>query len=185
LKRFVQLWGWVPLLAAIIVVADQWSKTWIRTNIPLNGQLAPIPELAPYLRLVHWTNTGAAFGILRGQGTLFIGVAVVVIIVVLIYLRQLPAEQWPVRLCLALQLAGAVGNLIDRLRFQGQVTDFVLLSLPLNGRELQWPAFNVADSSIVVGVVVLAFMLLREERRGTHSAEQSPESASTTAEDVH
>ncbi len=163
MKRFL-MWFWVPLLAALLVLFDQLTKSWIRANIPLNGVLVPIPALDPFLRLVNWNNTGAAFGLFQGQANIFIAIAVIVIVVVLIYLRQLPAEQWAVRLCLGLQLGGATGNLIDRLRFGGRVTDFVLLSVPINGRELSWPAFNVADSSIVVGVLVLAFLLLREER---------------------
>ncbi len=174
MKRFLT-WFWVPLLAALVIVFDQWTKNWIRANIPLNGVLVPVPALDPYLRLVHWNNTGAAFGLFQGQANIFIAIAVIVIVVVLIYLRQLPAEQWAVRLCLGFQLGGAAGNLIDRLRFGGKVTDFVLLSLPVGGRELQWPAFNVADSSIVVGVLLLAFLLLREERQ--RPPEKAPQKA--------
>jgi signal peptidase II len=170
LKRFFHGWAWVPLIAALVVVADQFSKNWIRTNIPLNGAKAPFPALEPWFKLVHWNNTGAAFGILQGQGGLFVVIAVVVIVAVLVYLRHLPASDWPIKLALGLQLGGAIGNLIDRLRF-GPVTDFLLLSLPLNDRVLQWPAFNVADSCIVVGVILLALLLLREEQQRTTSAE--------------
>lgn len=185
MKRFLRMWGWVPVLAALIIALDQWSKASIRANIPLNGEMFPSPALAPYFRLVHWANSGAAFGILRGQGNLFIAVAVVVIVIVLIYLRQLPADQWPVRLCLALQLGGALGNLIDRIRFGGKVTDFLLFSLPLNSRELSWPAFNVADSSIVVGVLVLAYLLILEEGNRSTKTGHGPENAPAAADDTH
>jgi len=133
---------------------------------------------------VHWNNTGAAFGIMQGQGGIFIVIAVVVIVAALVYLRYLPAGTWLIKLCLALQLGGAAGNLIDRIQF-GQVTDFVLLTLPVNGRVLQWPAFNVADSSIVVGVILLAFLLLREDgqRSKARESEHPAESAATTAEE--
>ncbi len=164
MKRFLQTWAWVPLVAVLVVAVDQWTKTWIRTNIPYAGVLVPFPALEPWFKIVHWNNTGAAFGILQGQGSLFIGIAIVVIVAVLVYLRYLPANQWAVRLCLGLQLGGAVGNLIDRIQL-GHVTDFLLLTLPLNGRVLQWPAFNVADSCIVVGVILLAILLLREEQQ--------------------
>jgi signal peptidase II len=177
LKRIFRGWFWVPLVAAVLVAADLWTKNWIRATLPLNGVLVPIPALEPWLKFVHWNNTGAAFGILRGQGTIFIGIALVVIVIVLIYLRQLPADRWAVRLCLALQLGGAIGNLIDRLRFNGQVTDFVLLSLPVRDRVLEWPAFNVADSSIVVGVLLLAFLLLREDSQRAATPPQPAESA--------
>ena len=82
------------------------------------------------------------------------------------------------RICLGLQLGGAIGNLIDRLRFSGQVTDFVLFTLPVRGRVLLWPAFNVADASIVVGVLILAWILLRNEAPGQHpSSAITPERA--------
>ncbi len=165
MKRFFRGWVWVALVAVLVVVADQLSKNWIRSNIPLNSALVPFPGLEPYFRLVHWNNTGAAFGILQGQGGIFVVIAVVVIVGVLMYLRQLPSDQWAVKLCLGLMLGGAVGNLVDRLQFSGQVTDFLLFSLPVGGRVFEWPAFNVADSCIVVGVILMAFLLLREENQ--------------------
>jgi signal peptidase II len=156
-------WAALPIIALIVVALDQVTKSWIEANIPLGGSLAPWPALAPYFRLVHLTNTGAAFGLLRGQGSLFAVIAAVVIVAVLVYARYLPADNQFVRLCLGLQLGGAAGNLIDRLQ-HGQVTDFLLFSLPVRGRVLEWPSFNVADSCIVIGVAVLAFFLLRNER---------------------
>lgn len=162
----------MPLVAAVIVALDQWSKGWIEHNLPVGGVLVPVPALEPYLKIVHLTNTGAAFGIMQGQGGVFVLIALVVIVAVLAYARYLPANSWAVRLCLGLQLGGAVGNLWDRIEW-GHVTDFVLLTLPLRGRELQWPAFNVADSAIVVGVIILALLLLRSERQDT--AAQAPQ----------
>jgi signal peptidase II len=184
LKRFIQGWGWVPLVAILMVVVDQISKNWIRANVAPNSYIVPIPALEPWFKIVHWNNTGAAFGIMQGQGGIFIVIAVVVIVAALVYLRYLPAGTWLIKLCLALQLGGAAGNLIDRIQF-GQVTDFVLLTLPVNGRVLQWPAFNVADSSIVVGVILLAFLLLREDgqRSKARESEHPAESAATTAEE--
>ncbi len=177
MKRFFQWWGWVPLVAILVVIADQVSKNWIRVNVPPNSYIVPISALEPWFKIVHWNNTGAAFGILQGQGGIFIVIAIVVIVAALVYLRYLPAGTWLIKLCLALQLGGAAGNLIDRIQF-GQVTDFVLLTLPVKGRVLQWPAFNVADSSIVVGVILLALLLLREDgRRGEQAAGQPPEGA--------
>jgi signal peptidase II len=155
-------WAWVPFVAAAIVVADRLSKEWVRAAVPLNDSLVPFPALEPYFKLVNWGNTGAAFGILQGQGRLLVVVAIAIIAAVLVYLRHLPVSQWAVRLCLGLQLGGALGNLWDRLQF-GAVTDFLLFSLPLNDRVLYWPAFNVADSATVVGVLLLAVLLLREE----------------------
>ena len=156
-------WGVTLLVAAVVVALDQWSKRLIELNIPLGQSLAPFPALEPWFKLVHWTNTGAAFGLLRGQAPLFIGIALVVIVAVLIYSRQLPADSWAVRICLGLMLGGALGNLIDRLHQSGQVTDFLLFSLPVGGRVYEWPAWNVADASIVVSTILLRILLLRSE----------------------
>jgi signal peptidase II len=125
--------------------------------------------LEPFFKIVHLTNTGAAFGLLQGQGGLFVMIALVVIAAVLVYSRYLPVDNWGVRLALALQLGGAIGNVIDRLQW-GRVTDFLLLSLPLRGRVFEWPAFNVADSCIVVGVILMAVLLIRADNQRTESA---------------
>jgi signal peptidase II len=157
-------WLVTVLVAVAVVILDQWSKHLIEQNISLGGSLVPFPALEPWFRLVHWTNTGAAFGILRGQAPLFVAIALVVIVAVLIFARQLPADSWAVRICLGLMLGGAAGNLIDRLHQSGQVTDFLLFSLPVAGRVYEWPAWNVADGSIVVGTILLGILLLRSEQ---------------------
>jgi signal peptidase II len=174
LKKSLRSWAWMPLVAALIVALDQWSKSWIERHIPLGNTWAPIPALEPYFKITHLTNTGAAFGLFRGQGSLFVLIAVVVIVAVLVYARYLPASNWLVRLCLGLQLGGAIGNLWDRLEW-GHVTDFALFTLPTRNGELQWPAFNVADSSIVVGVLILAVLLLWTERETPRAEPAKPE----------
>jgi signal peptidase II len=163
LKRSFVSWAVVPLVALVVVVLDQWTKSLIKANIPLNGSYAPFPALQPYFNLVHWPNTGAAFGLLQGQGSLFVVIALVVIGAVLVYARYLPTDSWAVKLCLGLQLGGAIGNnLIDRVT-QGHVTDFLLFTLPIGGRVFMWPAWNVADGCIVVGTILLVILLLRAE----------------------
>jgi len=163
LKRSLLSWASLPLVAAVIVAADQWTKGWIEKSLPLGGSLAPVPALEPYFNLVHTSNTGAAFGLLQGYAGMFIIIALVVVAIVLFYARQLPASAWPVRIVLGIQLGGAVGNLVDRLQHQGAVTDFLLFTLPIGDRIYQWPAFNVADSSIVVGTILLGILMLRAE----------------------
>jgi signal peptidase II len=153
----------LPFVAAIVLTVDQWTKSLIEQHLPLGNEFVPFHALEPWFKLVHYTNTGAAFGILQGQGSLLAFIAVIVIVAVLIYARQLPTDSWEVRFCLGLQLGGATGNLIDRLRL-GHVTDFLLLTLPIGDRVYMWPAFNVADSSIVVGTILLAIALLKAER---------------------
>ncbi len=165
-------WFVIVLLAAFVVVIDQWTKGLVEANVPLNGGFAPFPALAKYFNIVHYTNTGAAFGLLRDQRAIFIAIPIIVIVAVLAYARTLPPGHWAIRVCLGFQLGGAAGNLIDRLQHSGRVTDFLLFTLPVGDRLYQWPAWNVADGSIVVGTIVLALLLLRME-----NVEPDPETA--------
>lgn len=155
------LWERVGLLlvAALTLLLDQATKALVV------GFLSPAqtwnfsPLLARWVSITYVTNTGAAFGLFPDQGLFFIVVAIVVVAVILLYTRRIPADQWLIRLALGLQLGGALGNLLDRLRY-GYVVDFVDLNFwPLK----EWPVFNVADASIVLGVVLLALTILREE----------------------
>ena len=139
-------------VASAITALDQITKTLVRMYLPVGESM---PEDG-FVRLTHVTNTGAAFGILQGQGSLilistFIGVAAI-----LIYYVFPPVSSNVLGISLGLQLGGAVGNLLDRVRY-GHVTDFFDLRV--------WPVFNVADSSIVVGVTLLAALVLLSERR--------------------
>ena len=140
------------LTAFLIVVADQLSKVWIRTNLAVGQSL---PE-AGFPRLTHISNTGAAFGLFHGQSFPLTIVAIVSITVLLVYAlflyRRLPFLDTRLAwLGLGLIFGGTIGNLIDRLRF-GCVTDFIDFGF--------WPAFNVGDSAIVVGVFIFAYTLL-------------------------
>lgn len=156
--------NWLLLLpvAALVLALDQLSKAWVLRNIPLNEAWAPIPTLAKIFVFRHVTNTGAAFGLFPNGGAIFLAIAVVVVVTIVVYTRYLSTEWWPVLLSLGLQLGGALGNLTDRLRF-GHVVDF--LDFPY------WPTFNVADSAIVVGVALLAYLVLTE---GTETEERAP-----------
>ena len=140
------------LIALLIVVADQLVKLWIRTNLAVGESLF---ELG-FFRLTHISNTGAAFGLFRGQTFPLIVVSFVAVAILLLYAflfyRQFPQlDRWLSWTGLGLILGGTIGNLIDRLRL-GYVTDFIDFGF--------WPAFNVADSAIVVGVIIFAYSLL-------------------------
>lgn len=140
------------LTALLIVVADQLSKLWIRSNL-LVGQ--SLPE-AGFFRLTHVHNTGATFGFFQDQTFPLIIVALVGIAILLLYAlffsrRSSFLDNVLGKSVLGLVLGGTVGNLIDRLRF-GYVTDFIDVGI--------WPAFNLADSAIVVGIIIFAYSLL-------------------------
>ena len=160
-----RLWSRVPndllffVIAGLVVVLDQVTKYVVRANLALGESF---PDEGP-LRITYVTNTGAAFGILQGQ-TLFLMVTTFFgLAAILLYYIYPPMEHGILRLALGLQLGGAVGNLADRVRV-GKVTDFIDIG--------PWPNFNLADSSIVVGVVIIvAFFLLTESR---HQRAQGP-----------
>ncbi len=146
----------VLLGVAIIVLAlDQLTKTWVSTSLAEGGWWSPLPGLWRVFRITHITNSGAAFGIFPNQGNFFVVIAVVVALAIVLYYRYLPTEGWLVRLSLGLQLGGAIGNLLDRIRY-GHVVDFIDIGF--------WPIFNVADMAIVIGVGILAYCLWRDDR---------------------
>ncbi|HIC89013.1 MAG TPA: signal peptidase II [Anaerolineae bacterium] len=142
--------------ATIMLLLDQITKAWVRNRLPLHESWTPLPTLARYFSFTHTTNTGAAFGLFPDQGILFVVIAIVVSVAIVVYMRYLPAERPVVSISLGLQLGGALGNLIDRVRL-GRVTDFIDFKV--------WPVFNLADSAIVVGVAILALILLLEKEQ--------------------
>lgn len=149
-------------IAAAVFVADQASKLAV---VRFLARSEPVP-LLPFLDLTLVYNTGAAFGFLSRAGgwqnAFFIGVALVAIGVILFLLRRMTrAERWHA-VALWLILGGAAANLVDRLLW-GHVIDFV----DVHYRAWHWPAFNVADSAITVGAVLIALdaVGLRPRRR--------------------
>lgn len=144
-----------------MIFLDQITKRWIEQNLPLHESIVPFAALEDFFTITHFWNTGAAFGLFRDQGFLFVAIAIVVVVAIIVYSRHLPHGQRLVQIALGLQLGGAVGNnLIDRLRL-GHVTDFLYFhKLPIINRP--WPAFNIADMAIVGGVILLGWVILRE-----------------------
>jgi signal peptidase II len=140
------------IIVTLIVALDQFSKQWIRNNIPLGGSLPAMGQLT----IVHVQNTGSAFGLFTDQAFLLSIVAVAGLVVVLLFFRYLKQLGLAGGIALSLIFAGALGNLIDRLRL-GHVTDFIYVKLWDN---FYWPAFNVADSAITTGAILLAIVAL-------------------------
>ena len=140
------------LIGLLIVFADQLSKAWIRANLAQGQSLFDIG----FFRITRLHNTGAAFGLFQDQSFVltivaFIGVVVILLCTFLAY-RCLPfLDNMLGKSALGLVLGGTVGNLIDRLRL-GYVTDFIDFGF--------WPAFNVADSAVTIGVIILAGSVL-------------------------
>lgn len=148
--------AWFFLIAAGVLALDQVTKVIIRAWLD-PGEAWPDHDM--FLNIVNVSNSGAAFGILQGQTLFLVITSLVGVAAIALYYIFPPLEHGMLRAALALQLGGAAGNMIDRVR-SGEVTDFVNFSF--------WPAFNVADASISIGVVtIIAFFLLIETDRLT------------------
>lgn len=143
-----------PLLfwgaAFIVLVLDQATKTIVRASLD-RGESWPDPDWPVRIRYV--TNSGAAFGILEDQTVFLIVMAFIGIAAIYLYYRYPPFDHWVVPIAIGMLLGGAAGNLFDRVRL-GEVTDFIDFT--------RYPAFNVADSSITIGIatIVIGYLLL-------------------------
>lgn len=154
-------------VAGAVVALDQWTKWLVRSSLPFQATWLPnwLDWLRPYARIVHWHNSGAAFGSFQNGNSVFTVLAIVVIAAILYYYPRVDAQDWTLRLAMGLQLGGAAGNLIDRVQM-GRVTDFISLGT--------FPVFNVADSAISVGVVVLLLgVWCREKQTRAAASRQS------------
>ena len=150
----------VGVVAAFVFTLDRLTKMWVEQNVPL---FQARPVIGEYVRVVHTQNSGAAFGLLPERTTLLSVLSVIAVLGILYYYRQIAGSSSLIAATLGMQLGGALGNLADRVG-QGYVVDFIDVGIPGGWRF--W-AFNVADSSIVVGIAFVTFLLWQEERRTT------------------
>lgn len=169
---------WILYLIAVpVILLDQLTKEIVRLNMPLYTSWAPFPNLENFFRFTHATNTGVAFGLFQNGNVLFAIFATLISAGIIIFNQRLDAGNRLLRVALGLQLGGAIGNLIDRL-MQGYVTDFLDFG--------PWPVFNVADMAVVSGVILLAYVMLQEDRaerqRLEAEAAQSADSARSAVE---
>ncbi|WP_439859705.1 signal peptidase II [Pseudomonas sp. MBLB4136] len=153
-------WLWLSLL---VFAADQASKLYVEDVLTLYQQVVVIPGY------FSWTlayNTGAAFSFLAGasgwQRWFFAAIALVVSVVLVIWLKRLKPEETWLAVALALVLGGALGNLVDRVVL-GHVVDFILVHWQ---HRWYFPAFNIADSAITVGAIILALDMFKSNKSG-------------------
>lgn len=154
-KAFSTYW-FLALVAGVIIILDQITKIVVRQNLSVGQSWAPWDWMMPFVRIIHWQNTGVAFGMFQGMGTVFAILAAIVSVGLIYYYPRVPKQDWIMRLALGMMLAGAMGNLIDRI-YLGHVTDFISVGT--------FAVFNVADSSITVGVIVLFLAFYIEEKK--------------------
>ena len=141
-------WYRDPFIALALAAAlglDQLTKWLITSNL---DRYESIPAEG-FFRLTHVQNSGSAFGLFQDQGMILTIVAVIAVAAIIVIYRTSPMPSLLMRVALGLQIGGAIGNLIDRLRYEGSVIDFVDVG--------PWPVFNVADSCLVVGIIILAW----------------------------
>lgn len=157
-------WTLFGIITVLGLILDQATKLYIDRSMQL---FQSIPLLDNFFHITYVRNRGAAFSFLSHASwrlPFFIGVSIVAAIAILIAFIRLRNDQKLVQISLAMIFSGAIGNLIDRLRM-GEVIDF----LDAHWYQHHWPAFNVADSMICVGVFLLAIDMLREEKRHRHT----------------
>ena len=152
-------------VAGLIIVLDQWTKALVRTYIAPSDMWLPagLDWLMPYARLINWHNSGAAFGSFQGYSWIFSVLAFVVAGLIIYYYPRVEPADWWLRLAMGMQMGGALGNVVDRLARQGQVTDFISIGT--------FPVFNVADSSISVGVAILLLGVWLKENQERKQAQ--------------
>jgi signal peptidase II len=156
----IQRWRAYAALFAVsvsVIALDQWTKWLVRAHLPFQATWLPswLDWLSPYARIVHWNNSGAAFGSFQSGNHVFTLLAILVIAVIVYYYPRVHPSDWTLRLAMGLQMGGAAGNLVDRLRMS-RVTDFISVG--------NFPVFNLADSAISIGVAVLLLGVWLKER---------------------
>jgi len=150
-------YGRLIAISGAIVIADQITKAIVLAQMALYQSIPVIPG---FFSLTHIHNPGGAFGFLARQDAsvrawIFLAASSLAIVLIFLFYRQIPRTHRLLAAGLALIFGGAIGNLIDRLRF-GKVVDFLDVYIG----NMHWPAFNVADSAITVGVVIFLFHIL-------------------------
>lgn len=143
----------LPISVTFLLI-DQISKYLIIDHIPLYGRI----NVLPFFDIVHYRNTGVAFGFMSGMPEdmrhyFFVAVFLIAFILIFFFIYHTPVKEKMVLIPLSLILSGAIGNSIDRMKY-GYVTDFLDFHW-FGDPNLHWPPFNVADSCITIGVILL------------------------------
>ena len=145
----------ITSISSLILISDQITKLIIRSQIMI-GQ--SVPE-SGFFRLTHVRNTGSAFSLIKDQNILLTSIGILVLIILIIFIRQINTNRPYLIIAISLQIGGALGNLLDRLLL-GSVVDFI--DIGVSG-VYRWPTFNIADSSIMIGMTLLILSLFFEK----------------------
>lgn len=159
-------------VAALVIAADQISKALIVNRLGPSGDPHVVEVIPRLLRFIYVENSGAAFGIFQGGGSILTPLAVGVVLVLAVVFRHMVTQSLWLSIALGLQFGGALGNIVDRLHY-GYVIDFI--NVP------HWPTFNLSDSAITVGVIILGCYLLFRPFPEADSHERDAAVAGTSA----
>jgi signal peptidase II len=152
-------------IALPVILVDQFIKFLVTSALPLGGTWSPLPGPNPFIQIIHTYNTGVAFGLFQDLSVVFTILPLIVSGVIIVYAGRLRNDQKFMAVSLGFMLGGALGNLIDRLRI-GHVIDFFDIGIGTLRN-----ASNVADWCIVLGVILLAIAMWREERQAKLSGD--------------
>lgn len=180
----------IPFLVVVTIIsaaADLVSKGWAKAMLSGIDKSKPrhITLIADHCDFIYTLNPGGAWSFLRSlpenlRRPFFLFVSSAAIVFIISVYRRLHPEQWAMRWGLPLALGGAIGNLVDRIRY-GSVIDFIDAYMTYKGREMHWPTFNVADIAIVAGVLLMALDTFSGRKtHARHEATTAPTSASAT-----
>jgi signal peptidase II len=161
------------VIAATILLIDLVTKLIIESNLAISESYVPFESIAAFFKITYVSNTGAAFGIFPTGSNVIMVITVVVAIVIAVYNQKLPANHSLFRVALGMQLGGAMGNFLSRVRI-GHVTDFLDFG--------PWPVSNVADISIVLGVVLLGYLMIFEKEEDSKSDEETTSNDNTESQ---
>ncbi|WP_182199090.1 signal peptidase II [Paraliobacillus salinarum] len=145
------------IIAFIIIMIDQLTKWWVVANMELRESITIIEN---FFYITSHRNTGAAWGILAGQMGFFYIITTIVVIVIVYYIQKYAKDSLLTGISLALILGGAIGNFIDRL-FRKEVVDFFDVYIG----SYDYPIFNIADSSLVIGVILVFIATFIDEKK--------------------
>ncbi len=161
-------------VAGVVLLADQVTKAVVAASLALGEH---VDVLGTVVQIWHAENSGAAFSLFQGGLPLFLVVSVVALGLVAYFAWSFRGRSLWIFALLGLLLGGTLGNLVDRLARGGRVIDFVSVGIG----DLRWPTFNVADSSLDVGIVTLVILLWWLDRREAHPAEHAGRADSTAS----
>jgi len=156
----------IATLAGVIVIIDQLTKFIVLNALPYGRELVMIDG---FFRFVHWGNTGAAWSMFHGNNELLAIVSLVALLVLVLCRRHFDVRTWLGQISMGLIFGGIIGNLIDRL-FRDHVIDFIYFYVQQRGgREIGFPAFNIADTAICTGVGLLFILSWRQDSQSSTS----------------